>query len=357
MKVSSIDVVKQPSSTKVLISTDQFAELYFCYSRSISTANVGELALLSLLVPAMLIGGVFSLPQQYKICPKLLEQLHSFQDIFCVWFPKLKKVDIVCAQKTSTDYGSSDIDGLAFFSGGLDSFYTYYQERESTNLLMHCQGMDIRLSEKQRIHEAEMQCKDFARKNLVDLLLVETNFRDVINTTDGVITHGLVLIGMALPVCSKTIFVPGTHTLLELEPWGSHPLTDPLLATAGTKVIHHGPQRRSTKLRALEDNQEVLDMLRVCNSSDKYNCCECEKCLRTMFALEVLGKSSKALKRITGKQLKQLRIYNESEAGYWRDNRLLAKEAAKTNLYRAADSIISRFEFKQLIKSLIFRRS
>ena len=75
-------------------------------------------------------------------------------------------------------------------------------------------------------------------------------------------------------------------------PWGSHPLLDPLWSTEDIEFTHDGCEAlRSAKIKAIARAPLALSTLRVCwaNEQAEYNCGRCEKCLRTMIALHVVG--------------------------------------------------------------------
>jgi hypothetical protein len=349
--ITRIACEQEGEGCRVVIETNCYAPIYFLYSQKIPEHNLGELALAVLLVPAMLRGESLVIPAANPICPVLLKNFQSFQDVFCQWYPELSKVDLVVAVKSVA--APKLLRGVSCFSGGVDSLYTFFQMRQQIDQIMLCCGLDLQLNEIQRIEETKAQCILFAEQHQVGLVTVETNIKESLNDYSGKKMHGLVFIGLMLALCPAQVFVPASDTVSHLEPWGSHPLTDPLLSTSSTHVIHHAPIRRSSKLRVLADSQHALDMLRVCNASDQYNCCECEKCLRTMFILEVLGKTSTALKRVTEPQLKKLRIHDEGVLGFWKDNRDLARELGNEKMLSLASKIVNDFEFRHHCKQLL----
>jgi hypothetical protein len=89
--------------------------------------------------------------------------------------------------------------------------------------------------------------------------------------------------------------IASTYDFAHLEPWGSHPLLDPLYSTTELQIRHE-----NTALSRLEKTQMVgewdvaLKHLRVCNNKESYreenyNCGQCEKCVRTMTTFLALG--------------------------------------------------------------------
>jgi hypothetical protein len=72
---------------------------------------------------------------------------------------------------------------------------------------------------------------------------------------------------------------------------------DPLFSTSGTEVIRYrGDCDRFEKTVYIADSALALRHLHVCwKGGTAKNCGRCEKCLRTLVALELLGKRQQAL--------------------------------------------------------------
>ena len=93
----------------------------------------------------------------------------------------------------------------------------------------------------------------------------------------------------------KTVSIASTYDIPHLEPWGSHPLLDPLYSNTSVQVRHENAAlSRLEKTKLVGEWDVALKHLRVCNekesySEGNYNCGECEKCVRTMTALLSLG--------------------------------------------------------------------
>lgn len=60
----------------------------------------------------------------------------------------------------------------------------------------------------------------------------------------GAVGHGAALasLGLALERRYQKLLIPSTHRYDLLAPWGSHPLTDPLLSTRWMEIIHDGTE-------------------------------------------------------------------------------------------------------------------
>jgi hypothetical protein len=124
---------------------------------------------------------------------------------------------------------------------------------------------------------------------------VDSDLRSVTSAhAEWLASHGSALATVALLLggAFERVFVPATLTYAHLVPLGSHPLLDPLWSTEQVELVHDGCEAsRIDKLAVLSHDDVARRHLRVCfqNRAGRYNCGECEKCLRTMVALRALG--------------------------------------------------------------------
>ena len=109
--------------------------------------------------------------------------------------------------------------------------------------------------------------------------------------------HGSFLAAIAHAFASRlsVASIASTYDFANLEPWGSHPLLDPLYSTVDLQVRHENAAlSRLEKTKLVGEWDIALKQLRVCNEKESYqegnyNCGECEKCVRTMTAFLSLG--------------------------------------------------------------------
>ena len=109
--------------------------------------------------------------------------------------------------------------------------------------------------------------------------------------------HGSFLAAIAHAFAPRLSYasIASTYDFANLEPWGSHPLLDPLYSTTNLKVRHENAAlSRLEKTQLVGEWDVALKHLRVCNekesySQGNYNCGKCEKCVRTMTAFLSLG--------------------------------------------------------------------
>jgi hypothetical protein len=108
--------------------------------------------------------------------------------------------------------------------------------------------------------------------------------------------HGLVLIGLTAPLAwvqgVKRIFISSTHSYKDyrFNRAASHPSLDESIRFFGARVTHYDyTVSRQEKVRFICQQKRILDRnisLRVCwEQRTGINCCKCEKCLRTIFAI------------------------------------------------------------------------
>ena len=85
------------------------------------------------------------------------------------------------------------------------------------------------------------------------------------------------------------------YDIPNFHPNGSHPLLEPNYSSVDLRIRYDGTDlSRFERTKLVVDWGLPLPYLRVCNKytlyeQDRFNCCRCEKCVRTMLALLALG--------------------------------------------------------------------
>ena len=256
------------------------------------SAGQADAFLAAALLPATAVGS--SLRVAGRVSPRLLKGVSTVQDIFQCWGRDTwRKVPVEAVPQVRA---APSRPGVAcFFSGGLDSCYTLLKHREEITHLVFVHGFDIQLADRALRDRTSRALHNVAAAYQKSVVEVDTNLRDF---TDRYFTwelsHGAVLASIALllsPLFTK-VYIAASNTYLWLRPWGSHPLLDPLWSTEHTEIVHDGCEAmRIEKLARIVDDETVLRSLRVCweNRDGAYNCGRCEKCLRMMVELRILG--------------------------------------------------------------------
>jgi hypothetical protein len=231
--------------------------------------------------------------------PQLLSNLDRLMAIWNGWYPRLRPVSIE-AETDPAKPGARTSRTAAFFSGGVDSFYTllHNQAQGSRGIdeLIFLHGADIPLPNAVACATAFAGAQRAASAFDLPVVLIATNLRSTLfRLTDwNLLGFGALMAGAALQLQARygRCLIPSSGYPGKHPPQGSHPETDPLFSTSRTSFIRDGSgTSRIEKTRFIAQYSIAMNNLRVCwESKTGDNCGRCAKCLRTMATLEVLGK-------------------------------------------------------------------
>jgi hypothetical protein len=190
----------------------------------------------------------------------------------------------------------------SFFSGGVDSFYTYLKhkadplEADRIDTFILINGFDIDQRNTPLWDHTLHNIGAIARADDVSLALVRTNIKTMV---DPILvwdySHGgcLAAVGLFLRGAFHQIYIPSGRSAGEQVPWGSNLAIDGHWSTESTTFVHDGTEatRINKVLWQIARSPLALEHLRVCylNEIEAYNCGKCDKCLRTMINLYVAG--------------------------------------------------------------------
>jgi len=325
--------------------------IYFRSNDIILSGNMEAFLTLALL-PSMTKGG--ALVADGKASQRFLDALHTILDIYCVWEPSLHRVEIKNVIPVIRDCPKEDRVGT-FFSGGVDSFYTFLKHRDEITDLIFVHGFDVLLEN----HTLRKKTSDMLHrigssfgKRVIE---IETNLRLFLDSyfrlSWGTLTFGagLATVGHLLSPFFKKIYIPGSHTYADLIPLGSHPLLDPLWSTETLEFIHDGCEaKRIDKVALLSEYDLALQSLRVCffNIHGTYNCGQCEKCLRTMINLHVVGALDRCTTfetRLDMKRISKLIVLDDSTRAFVKENlKALENRQGDPKLRKALYKVLNR---------------
>jgi len=291
----------------------------------------GDLELAVGLLVAMATDGILELDRAPSAL--LRRRATTIQDVLLSWYPELRRATLVAPMDESAPLPSGR-GTLACFTGGVDSFYTVLEHAGTLDALLFVHGFDVPLDDQQTRTTVSEHLREAAREIGVGLIEVETNLRDLLDPYAdwGQIAHGAALVAVASALTREfgRFVVPSSHSYRDLFPWGSHPVLDPLWSTPDLEVEHDGAgATRVDKIEAIAPAPAVRKHLRVCwQQGGGYNCGSCEKCLRTMVTLDLLGEltaSETFPHDVDLERVSALPLRNESDASYLRENIELAR--------------------------------
>lgn len=264
----------------------------------------GDAMLPALLPLAMRTGERLRL--EAPVSPQLLASSDRVQEIVLRWDAEVRArvrtkrppqqwVGIDAAERSP---GPRRPGAAAFFTAGVDSFYTALTHLDELDALVYVHGFDVGLNQRglrARVLRGVRAAAEQLGKPLVE---VESDLREVSDRIigwDAFNGAALAAVAHLLSPWFGTVHIPATLTLRRLVPLGSHPELDPLWSSEEVVVHHDGADtERLDKLRRVAEHPAAAASLRVCweNRDGAYNCGRCEKCMRTMVGLAALGKLS-----------------------------------------------------------------
>src|SRR6266487_5929848 len=221
--------------------------------------------LAAMLWPAMRVGGPLKIDG--RVSARLLRAIPTIQDILSCWCPELRKIVVQSEVKHAPEIRNGR--GVAcFFSGGVDSFYTYFKHRDEITHLIFVHGFDFLLQDEVLRTTVVTAIRKAAAELGKPLVEVETNFRAC---TDYYADWGyyfggaLASVVLLLAPQFKKVYIPSSHSYSHLQPWGSHPLLDPLWSTDEIEIVHDGCESpRANKVAYIAQSDIALRCLRVC---------------------------------------------------------------------------------------------
>ena len=302
MRVSNIEIEASPTSGAIRLSAcvryDQGEEEVYwydvpeAYKAQVSTTGNPWLACLAPL--SVTLGETLHIDA--PVDAQLLENVHELALVWKSWYPALQPINVEAevVQDEVIPAGTCERRTAAFFSGGVDSFFTVLQHEEPGSRygrhhvqdLLCVWGFDVPLENVEafaRMRASLERAADLLGKPFIP---VATNIRTTRwdRAKWGPLSHGcgLASVGLVLEARFATLLVGSTYGYADLQPWGSHPLTDPLLSTSSTRVVHDGAAyNRVQKTAFIACNDVVKHHLRVCwKQRSDGNCCSVQQVLQ-----------------------------------------------------------------------------
>ncbi len=206
----------------------------------------------------------------------------------------------------------------AYFSGGLDSVQTLVRHLEEKPDLISIWGSDVTVDNEEGWKLVSAPIREYAEKYDLKAVTIRSAFRsfDLEWELDKVyqeqlqanwwygVKHGLALLGHAAPYAYlhglSVVYIASSNSPEEGKVrCASDPTLDNLVRFAACRVVHDsfefGRQDKVHNIVAYVRRTGVQIPLHVCwESQSGNNCCECEKCYRTMMGLMAEGEDPEA---------------------------------------------------------------
>lgn len=235
--------------------------------------------------------------------PELVRGAESVVRLWAHWRKEMHLVKVTAASLEVRPF--TERTTASFFSAGVDSTFTVLRRPDVKNWIT-VQGFDMPITKNEAFKHHCKRLSAIAEHYQAHFIPVRTNIRQTRwkNAPWELFAFGpaLAAVGLMFENHFHEVLLPASCDYSSLDPWGSHPLSDPLFSTVNTKIIHEGvAYSRTEKIEYLSRDQRALNELHVCfrgedaSGQDNKNCCRCEKCYRTMIALDLFGKLDDAV--------------------------------------------------------------
>lgn len=139
MRITGPEVLERGDVLEIAADVDGF-RLWYRVPRSFAVSRAADPFLAAALLPAMLEGRRLTVAPGASASPLLLANLGTLQDIHHCWNPAFSVIQV----EAETAPARPVNDGvLTFFSGGVDSSYTFLKKQEEITHLVFVQGFDF----------------------------------------------------------------------------------------------------------------------------------------------------------------------------------------------------------------------
>ena len=330
-------------------------EVHERYSQALSTS--GNPWLLCLAPAAITLGE--SLHLNRPVDGLLLKNAHELMKIWSFWFPRLKPMPIRAEVAAAGD-SSNDSKTLAFFSGGVDAFFTalYHGEtqdpydRIAIDDLVNVWGLDIPYANSEGYQKIEKSLSRAAADLGKEFVSVATNLREtqLKNCEWEYQYHGpaLASVAYALEKRYRLALIASSGGYRATFPHASHPALMPLFSSSGTQIMQSGATfSRVSKIERISRSEAARQYLHVCfHLGNEQNCGRCLKCFRTMLTLDLLGVLEKVKTfdstRYDRRMAKKMFLWGDDDRDYTIQIRELAIQKDRQDIAKAMDQSIQR---------------
>lgn len=269
----------------------------------------------------------------------LLANLHEFQSAWALWQPGRYKVIDIVGNVVNDDTHTTNNKGVVAFSGGVDATYAMLRHSTHSTNRYRCplvcavlvRGFDIGLTCDAAWQTALANAQAVTTLYKVPLSAVRTNWKEVIcGFWEDEFFAGLASC-LSLFSAEAGVGIAGSDEDYAsfVIPWGSNPVTNPMLSSRAFRMFSEGGSHtRTQKVEAIAMTSNSSEYLRVCWEGPQtgYNCGVCEKCVRTKLNFLALGLDiPKSLGvRPKWREIVMIRAYSKVQISYLSDIQTIA---------------------------------
>ncbi|HIP73814.1 MAG TPA: hypothetical protein EYH05_20755 [Anaerolineae bacterium] len=238
------------------------------------------------------------------ICPRLTTGLNTVMAWLRYWFYDQDKALVQIEARGERVSPPKPARAGLFFSGGVDSFaalqinrlyYSRLHPDSFRNVLM-IYGQNIESdTRRETFRQAVHMLSEVVAEKDATLVPVHTNIRSLETGSRFFLYEfqGAIMASVAHALAARlsSAAIASSDNMVGLRPYGSHPLLDPHYGSADLWIDHTDMAlTRLDKMKHLADWPSGVQSIRVCGANwPGANCGHCEKCVRTMLELLVVG--------------------------------------------------------------------
>jgi hypothetical protein len=223
------------------------------------------------------------------VSPRVLERLDEIQGVMTSLFPgKVRPVEVE-AQAQEPPPGA-DITGCCF-SRGVDSWHTILSALDERGNgaappthLVFSPGHVAKSFSAAQLQQKIDAVRSVAGELGLGFVEIDTNVKRTIK--------GPILVSTVLGLGARRCLIPSGVMQAVLRAKMTHPTLDYRFSTEQAEIVHYGSAGRQAKMESIAASPLALRWIDVCKDdhpATDLNCGNCEKCLRTMIGLRVLG--------------------------------------------------------------------
>jgi len=278
-------------SAPIQMGKDQF-EVFFQANETQLTPNP-EAFLAIALLPAMKLK-LERIEYDGIVSRQFVEGMKAIQQVFRTWKPTYGELDYD-GLKTRPDRDCAVGKSGVFFSGGVDSYYTFLSRRDQVDALINIDGFDIPLEQQSMRRRMKENLRLIGERFNKQIIFIETNARQFSERfLAWSFAHGSVIAGSGhlLSPEFSTFYLASFGNPHNMYRFGVHPEIDPHWSSDCAQ-FHHADSgvNKIEEIQYSGQFNTFCETLRICLRYPEkgLNCGRCEKCLRTMVYLQAAG--------------------------------------------------------------------
>lgn len=274
---------------------------------------------------------------------RLLENLEEFQMAWSSWRRDLyQPIKVIADSEIDPEPLDPQQKAIAAFSGGVDASFTVWrhfnkapgQYHKNLSGVMLVQGFDLPLGDDQLFSRVKADMEEMVEDLDVLFYTVQTNVQQFL-------PHWEMNFGAGVAACLHQFSHDFRYGLIGSDepynqlvlPWGSNPITTPLLSARNFEIVYDGTGYTRTERAAhLADWPGAMKHLRVCWEGPKTgrNCCKCEKCIRTILNFRAAGvERPPAFEHdVSDEQIRNVRLKGAAQRALMQEILMTARERA-----------------------------